>query len=72
MSNKKQVNKNSNEAIKILLSSKKVILSYLQEVVSSRDFNYRTFGTAIEDHLTNILIKIFKSFGFWILDLFRN
>jgi len=63
MSNKKQVNKNSNEAIKILLSSKKVILSYLQEVVSSRDFNYRTFGTAIEDHLTNILIKIFKSFG---------
>lgn len=64
MSNKKQVNKNSNEAIKILLSSRKVILSYLQEVVNSHDFNYRTFGTDIEDHLNNILIKLFKSSGF--------
>jgi len=56
MSGKKSNNKN---AIKVLQSSKKEILSYLQEVVKNGSFNYRTFGTAIEEHLNDILIKIF-------------
>ncbi len=64
MAIKKKKNQSAREAIRALLSSKKEILSYLKEIVSGGDFNYRTFGTAIEDHLITILIKIFKEVGF--------
>lgn len=64
MAIKKNKNQSASEAVRILLSSKKEILSYLKKVVSSKHFNYRTFGTAIEDYLIIVLIKIFKEAGF--------
>jgi len=48
------------DAIKILVGSKKIILTRLEQVVKTGSFNYRTFGTAIEDYISNILIEIFK------------
>ncbi|MBU2539745.1 hypothetical protein KJ786_01105 [Patescibacteria group bacterium] len=56
--------KNPKEAIAYLKSSKNKILNYLKKVVNDKDFNYRTFGTAIEEHLTEVLIKLFKEGGF--------
>lgn len=47
-----------------LINSRKEIQNYLQDVVSSNDFNYRTFGTAIEDYVTKKLVEIFKRGGF--------
>ncbi len=52
------------EAIKVLLSSKPQILRYLKQAVRSGDFDYRTFGTAIEKHLSDAIINIFKKSGF--------
>ena len=40
------------------------MLSYLNKIVSDKDFSYRTFGTAIEEHLTDVLVKIFTEGGF--------
>jgi hypothetical protein len=54
------MNKNQKEAINYLISSKDKILNYLKKVVQDKDFNYRTFGTAIEEHLAVIIIKLFK------------
>lgn len=53
-------NKTTKEAINYLLSSKSKILNYLKKVVNDKDFNYRTFGTVIEEYLVAILIKLFK------------
>lgn len=57
-------NKKSKEAINYLQSSRGKILSYLKKIVDGKDFSYRTFGTAIEEHLTDALVKIFRKGGF--------
>lgn len=61
---KKPKNKDGIEAIRILFYSRKEILDYVRKVIGDNNFNYRTFGTAIEEHLVEILIKIFKYAGF--------
>jgi hypothetical protein len=57
-------NKISKEAVHCLQSSRGKILSYLKKIVDGKDFNYRTFGTAIEEHLTDVLVKIFMEGNF--------
>lgn len=57
-------NSKTKNAIKVLVSSKKVILSRLRQVVKTGSFNYRTFGTAIEEYISDILIEIFKKADF--------
>lgn len=52
------------EAIELLISSRKRILDELKRVVVVGDFNYRTFGTAIEEYLTAIIVNIFSKGGF--------
>lgn len=54
----------SKEAINYLKSSENSILNYLKKIVGNKDFNYRTFGTAIEEHLTNVIVKILTDAGF--------
>ncbi len=51
-------------AIIYLKSSEGKILSYLNKVVASKDFSYRTFGTAIEEHLTDAIVKVLAEGGF--------
>lgn len=46
--------------IKTLQSSKSRILSHLKKVIKERDFNYKTFGTDIEDYLIDEIIEILK------------
>jgi hypothetical protein len=57
-------NYKTKNAIKVLVGSKKVILSRLRQVVKTGSFNYRTFGTAIEEYISDILIEIFKKADF--------
>ena len=57
-------NSKTKNAIKVLVGSKKVILSRLRQVVKTGSFNYRTFGTAIEEYISDILIEIFKKADF--------
>lgn len=52
------------DAINYLQGSKGKVLIYLKKVVGSKSFNYRTFGTAIEEHLTDALVKVFEDGGF--------
>ena len=54
----------SKEAINYLQSSEGKILSYLKKTVENTAFNYRTFGTAIEEHVTNAIVKILTEGGF--------
>jgi len=54
----------SKMAIKYLQSSGDNILGYLKKIVSSKDFSYRTFGTAIEEHLTDVIVKVLTESGF--------
>ncbi len=56
--------KKSNEAIKYLQAAEGEILTYLKRIVRNKDFNYRTFGTAIEEHLTDVIVKILSEGGF--------
>lgn len=56
--------KKSREAIKYLQSTEGKILSYLKKIVGSKDFSYRTFGTAIEEHLADAIVKILTEGGF--------
>lgn len=56
--------KKSREAIKYLQSAEDKMLSYLKMIVGSKDFNYRTFGTAIEEHLTDAIVKILTEGGY--------
>jgi len=60
----KEKRKSGNEAIRVLISLKTKILRDLKEVVNAGDFDYRTFGTAIEKHLTDIIVSIFEKAGF--------
>jgi len=57
-------NSKTKNAIKILVGSKKIILSRLRQVVKTGSFNYRTFGAAIEEYISDILIEIFKKADF--------
>jgi len=57
-------NSKTKNAIKVLVGSKKIILSRLRQVVKTGSFNYRTFGTAIEEYISDILIEIFKKADF--------
>ena len=52
------------EAINYLKSSEGRILNHLRKVVGSKDFNYRTFGTAIEEHLADIIVKVLTEGNF--------
>lgn len=52
------------EIIEYLQSSNNKILSYLKEIIEKTNFNYRTFGTAIEEHLAAIIIKVLKDGGY--------
>lgn len=61
MTTTKQGNKN---ALKILRAHKGSILKDLKKTVAGKDFNYRTFGTAIEEHLTDSLVRVFTENGF--------
>ena len=54
----------SKKAISYLKSSEVKILNYLKKVVESKDFNYRTFGTAIEEHLTDAIVEVLTEGGF--------
>lgn len=56
--------KNSRDAINYLQTAENKILSYLKKIVGSKDFSYRTFGTAIEEHLTDAIVKILTEGGF--------
>jgi len=56
--------KNGKQAIKYLVSSKEIILKYLQQVIKSKKFNYRTFGTDIEEPLSDIITQVFTKGGF--------
>ena len=56
--------KKSREAIKYLQSAEGKILSYLKKIVGSKDFSYRTFGTAIEEHLADAIVKVLTEGGF--------
>lgn len=51
-------------AVKILLSSRDEILKYLSGFIQSGRFDYRTFGTDIENRISAIIINIFKEAGF--------
>jgi len=57
-------NSKTKNAIKVLIGSKKIILTRLKRVVVTGSFNYRTFGTAIEDYISDILIEVFKGANF--------
>lgn len=62
---KKQTKENTgSEAIKALLSSRTQILRYLKQAVGAGSFDYRTFGTAIEKHLSDVIMEVFKKSGF--------
>lgn len=54
----------SKETIKYLKSAEGKILAYLKKIIESRDFNYRTFGTAIEEHLTDAIVKVLTEGSF--------
>ena len=54
----------SKAVINCLQSSEGKILSYLKKIIIGKVFNYRTFGTAIEEHLTAVIIKILADEGF--------
>lgn len=64
MTTKKNKNQKGDKAIRVLLSSSGEILNYLNRIVSGGNFNYRTFGTAIEEYLSDIIINILKKNGF--------
>ena len=57
-------NKLGSEAINALIFSRAKILRDLRLVVGDGNFDYRTFGTDIEKHLSNIIIDIFEKSGF--------
>ncbi len=64
MATDKSKNQNGDKAIRTLISVDKEILSYIKNVVNGRDFNYRTFGTEIEEYLVAAIIKVFEDAGF--------
>lgn len=51
-------------AAEVLLSSKRQILEYLNNILKSKGFRYETFGKDIEDHLVDVLVRIFTKSDF--------
>ena len=49
---------NKNKIIHSIISSKKRIILHLQKTIETHDFDYKTFGTAIEDFVLDEIIKI--------------
>ncbi len=64
MSQEQTKKKNGADAIKVLISSREKILNDLKRVIIAGNFDYRTFGTAIEEYLTDIIVGIFKKANF--------
>jgi hypothetical protein len=56
--------KKSKDAIKYLKLSEGKILDHLKKTVKGNNFDYRTFGTAIEEYLAYIIIKILTEGNF--------
>lgn len=54
---------NKEEIIKTLISSRAEIKDALSAVILEHEFDYRTFGTSIEDYLFDIIISILKKKG---------
>jgi len=52
------------KAKQYLVNSKNQILQHLKQVVKTHRFNYRTFGTEIEEHVTDKLIEVFTKASF--------
>ncbi len=52
---------NDKAIIKTIVRSRPMIIARLRVVIRNNKFNYRTFGTDIEDYLFNIIISILKS-----------
>jgi hypothetical protein len=46
--------------IETLIDSRLIIIAKLKDVIATNSFNYRTFGTSIEDDLFDIIISILK------------
>ena len=40
------------------------ILKHLKSILESKDFNYRTFGSAIEEHLSDALVNVLTKGAF--------
>ncbi len=59
-----QSKKDGAQAIAVLLSATNQILDLLIRVVKKNGFDYRTFGTAIEKHISAALVALFRSTGF--------
>jgi len=53
----------NNKIIKTLQSSRSRILKHLKGVLKKHPFDYKTFGTAIEDHLLDEVVKILREKG---------
>lgn len=49
-----------NAIVKTLINQRPVIISKLKQVIVDHEFDYRTFGTSIEDYLFDIVISILK------------
>lgn len=54
----------SKEVISYLKFSEGNLLNYLKKIVGSKNFSYRTFGTAIEEHLIDAIVKTLMKGGF--------
>lgn len=54
---------NKKEIINTLLASKEEIKTSLSKVIVDHHFDYRTFGTSIEDYLFDIVVSILKKKG---------
>jgi len=52
---------NKEEIIDNLKKLRPEIINSLQNVVNKRDFEYRTFGTSVENYLFDIIISLLKS-----------
>ncbi len=50
--------------IETLRNGKDRIISYLQETVNKGNFNYKTFGTEIENYISEIIIEILSEQNF--------
>lgn len=52
------------DAVRLLINSRNRLLNELKRVIQTGSFNYRTFGTEIENYISNWLIKFFTQEGF--------
>src|SRR3989338_6375548 len=55
---------NKEQTIKYLTASKERLIKHIKNVIKSNSFNYKTFGTEIEDYVLDEIIAILKDGGF--------